>query len=108
MSRFWKGAALLGVLGIAVLTAKAAWAERVISDYEASKLTFSALIAPPSAHRYHRPVHHTVQRFAAHHSSSRPATLQLARRQTHSMVRNVAFRGHVISPHSRKTHKRHG
>ncbi|QDH15799.1 hypothetical protein [Oecophyllibacter saccharovorans] len=106
MGRFWKAAAVLGVAGLAAIVAKAAWADRVISDYEASKLTFSALIAPPSAYHHHSVARHFVA--MAHHRSY-AAPVQLARRHTApSLVRNVAFRGRVIAPHARKSHKHRG
>ncbi|MXV44269.1 hypothetical protein GS501_04285 [Saccharibacter sp. 17.LH.SD] len=82
-----------------------AHADRVLTDYEARKLTFSALIAPPVRH------HHVARSYLArlHSHASHPVRLASNRVAHHGMVvRNVTYRGHVVSPHSRNTHHRHG
>lgn len=96
MSRYWKGGVFLGMMGIACVVGSSARADRVLTDYEASKLTFSALIAPPS-HYYHA----TQKR--------KKTTTRLARlHRKGTAIRTVAYRGHVISRHKRNTHHRRG
>ncbi|MXV36324.1 MULTISPECIES: hypothetical protein [unclassified Saccharibacter] len=97
MSRYWKGRVFLGMMGIACVIGSSAHADRVLTDYEASKLTFSALIAPPS-HYYH-----------AAQKRKKATTMRLARlHRKGSAIRTVAYHGHVISRHKRNTHHRRG
>lgn len=96
MSRYWKGGLFLGMMGMACIVGSSAHADRTLSDYEASKLTFSALIAPPSHYRH------------ATHTRKKKAPSRIARAQRHTAVRTVAYRGHVLSAHKRNTHHRRG
>ncbi|MBA5726881.1 hypothetical protein [Bombella mellum] len=107
MVKSLKGGVLFGLLGFAGLaSAPAAHADRVLTEHEASKLTFSALIAPPSAF-YHAPVRHSLAR--RHAAPVRlAATHHVGRFQHGVAVRTVAFRGHVVSRHRRNTHHHRG
>lgn len=88
-----------GITVAAGFAGKSAHAERVISDYEASKLTLEALTAAP----VYRPVirHHYV---AAH---VRPRSYAVASRHTTSrnMVHYVAFR--TVRHPAHAVHTRH-
>lgn len=95
MIKSLKGGVLFGMLGFACIMATPAHADRVLTEHEASKLTFRALIAPPSAYRHSR----------KHGSSFQVAS---ARRHTAVTVRNVAFRGRVITRHRSGSHRRRG
>lgn len=93
--RLTKSAVLFGILGMSVLAVKSARAERVLTDYEASRLTLSALTSVPMVR--HRSVSHQSGRthIARAHSP-------------HATVRNVAYHGHVVTPHKRNSHHRRG
>ncbi|MCX5617572.1 hypothetical protein NQF86_02640 [Bombella sp. TMW 2.2543] len=108
MVKSLKGGVLFGLLGFAGLaSAPAAHADRVLTEHEASKLTFSALIAPPSAfHQFH---HVALHKPAASHWHAAPVRLASAHSSHHgAAVRTVAFHGHVVSKHQRNTHRRRG
>ena len=109
MVKSLKGGVLFGLLGFAGLaSAPAAHADRVLTEHEASKLTFSALIAPPSAF-YHPPVHRVLAARRHHAAPVRLASARSAGRFHHGVtVRTVAFHGHVVSKHRRNTHRRRG
>ncbi|MBB3883320.1 hypothetical protein [Acetobacter oeni] len=77
---------------------KPAYAERVISDYEASKLTLESLTATPV---YHVPRHVSV----ASHSGSRIAWQPAARRNSHGLVHLASF--HVARRTVSAAHVRH-
>lgn len=86
---------------VAVTHVKSAHAERVISDYEASKLTLESLTAVPV---YHPVVHHAVAHRAAA-TSSRGRTVLASRAQSaHPMVHLVSF--HVVKKASHSGHVR--
>ncbi|MCX5615679.1 hypothetical protein NQF87_01605 [Bombella sp. TMW 2.2559] len=107
MVKSLKGGVLFGLLGFAGLaSAPAAHADRVLTEHEASKLTFSALIAPPSAY-YHPPVRRVLGR--RHAPAFRLAAAKHVSRFHHGVtVRTVAFHGHVVSKHRRNTHRHRG
>ena len=86
-----------GLSAIVVASSHSAHAERVLSDFEASKLTLESLTAAPV---YHAPVHH-YRAVAA--SSSRHVAV--ASRSSHPMVHLVSF--HVVKPSAAKAHTHH-
>lgn len=86
-----------GVLSLFSFCGKSAHAERVITDYEASRLTLNALIAPPMAHPSTRGRKRSPRKFAQEKKSSK-----------NSYIQNVAYHGHVVSPHKRDNHHRRG
>ncbi len=96
-----RGALALTALGVGlVTTSSSARAERIISDLEASKLTFAALTAPP-------PVVHHVRHVAAAKSSHRVVLAAAQRGKAHSMVRLVSYHpAHAVSAHSVKRRHR--
>lgn len=86
---------------VAVTHVKSAHAERVISDYEASKLTLESLTAVPV---YHPVVHHAVTRHSVA-TASRGRTVLASRAQsTHPMIHLVSF--HVAKKASHSAHVR--
>ncbi|MFT8806087.1 MAG: hypothetical protein ABF876_13145 [Acetobacter aceti] len=85
---------------VMVANVKSAHAERIISDYEASKLTLESLTAVPV---YHPIVHHVSARHAA--VASRSRTVLASRAQSaHPMVHLVSF--HVVKKASHAAHMR--
>ncbi|MCX5614060.1 hypothetical protein [Bombella saccharophila] len=100
MKKSRKGGAILGLFGLAGLAVAPAHAERVLTEHEASKLTFDALIAPPSA------FHHAVR----HLSHGRATGVRLASSRHHNgaTVRNVSYYSHVVVKHHRNLHHRRG
>ncbi|MCL1511243.1 hypothetical protein DTI93_02335 [Parasaccharibacter sp. TMW 2.1884] len=105
MVKSLKGGVLFGLLGfVGLASAPSAHADRILTEHEASKLTFSALIAPPSA--FH---HVTVARRAAFHTRGAvPTRLAASHYHRAVAVRTVAFHGRVVSRHQRNTHHRRG
>lgn len=95
-SRLWKGLVLAAIAGAPLLIGSVAKAApREITEFEARKLTFSALTATPVIHHYRS---HAVKKSYA-----------LASRKTSSMtLRNVSYRGRVVTRHKRNRHQRHG
>ncbi|QDH14479.1 hypothetical protein E3E12_07240 [Formicincola oecophyllae] len=89
--------------------AKPAHADRIISDYEASKLTFSALTATP--HRAHRHVALHMAGFhrsAGHaHGAARLRTVSYHRASSHAHASHAAHAAHHLSLH-KPSHRRHG
>lgn len=99
LARFAAGASAV----IAVISVTPAHAERIISDYEASKLTLESLTAAPA---YHPVVYHI-----AHHKVA-AANVRMASTSRHAttrpMVRFVSFK--VVkkaSAHSAPVRRRH-
>ncbi|MFT8718082.1 hypothetical protein [Acetobacter sp.] len=88
-----------GLSAIVVASSHSAHAERVLSDFEASKLTLESLTAAPV---YHAPVHH--YRVATAASSSRHH-VAVASRSSRPMVHLVSF--HVVKPSVSKAHAHH-
>lgn len=88
---------LVGVSSLAALSSAPAHAERVISDLEASKLTFASLTAAPPV----IPVRHTV-RIArnGHHT-----TMVAHAKPAHGMVRLVSYHAKHAAPHAIKRHR---
>lgn len=97
-----RGALALTALGVGlVTTSSSARAERIISDLEASKLTFAALTAPPP------PVVHHVRHVAVAKSSHRVVLAAAQHGKAHSMVRLVSYHpAHAVSAHSVKRRHR--
>lgn len=101
MTRFVLGRVSLVLCGMAVAAfgfQPAARAQRVISDLEASKLTFAALTAPP-------PVFHAHAHTAHHGVSSHSVTLAHASK-VHGMVHLVSYHASKHAVHVKKTHHR--
>ncbi|MCT6856196.1 MULTISPECIES: hypothetical protein [Bombella] len=92
--------AIFGLLGLAGVTMAPAHAERVLTEHEAGKLTFDALIAPPSAFQ-----HVARHSWRGHVLGSRVA----ATHRHHAVaVRNVSYYSHTAARHGRVTHRHRG
>lgn len=88
---------LVGVSSVAALSGTSAHAERVISDLEASKLTFAALTAAPPI----VPVRHSFRTaHNAHH-----VTVVARAKPAHGMVRLVSYHAKHAAPHAVKRHR---
>ncbi|OUJ04317.1 hypothetical protein [Acetobacter cibinongensis] len=90
--------ALVGMSAGVMTTGASAHAERIISDLEASKLTFASLTAapPPVVH-----VHH-VAHVASMHRQIASAKIK----PTHGMVHLVSYPSkHSALPHAVKRHR---
>ncbi|GAN53372.1 hypothetical protein [Tanticharoenia sakaeratensis] len=97
------GGVLGAMIGAAALTAPAAHAQRVISDYEASKLTLDALTSVPVVHHV---TYHRVTRVASRHGvSSHEAVIS-----RHALIHQVAYHPHAavrtVAVH-RASHRHH-
>ena len=79
-------------VGFAAVSSSA-HAERIISDLEASKLTFASLTAPPPVVRIHHVTHTTRQVASNHHTSGR------------SMVRLVSYHPKHATAHTTRRHR---
>lgn len=88
---------LLGVSGVAAFSSTTSHAERVISDLEASKLTFAALTAAPPV----VPVRHTIR--STH--NARHMTIVAHAKPAHGMVRLVSYHAKHTAPHAVKRHR---
>ncbi|MCX2564914.1 hypothetical protein OQ496_00425 [Acetobacter suratthaniensis] len=100
MTRFVLGRVSLVLCGMAVAAfgfQSAAHAQRVISDLEASKLTFAALTAPP-------PVIHLHSR--AHHGAAAHSVAVAHAGKVHGMVHLVSYHASKHAVHGKKTHHR--
>lgn len=85
---------LVGLSTVTVSSASYARAERIISDLEASKLTFASLTAaPPIVH-----IHHTVH-------TGRHATVVAQNKTAHGMVHLVSYRPKHAVSHTAKRHR---
>lgn len=95
-----KRGAIFGLLGLAGLAVTPAHAERVLTEHEAGKLTFDALIAPPSAFQ------HAVR----HSSHGRILGTRFAAAHRHHgvAVRTVSYYGRSAVRHSRGFHRHRG
>jgi hypothetical protein len=101
MARFVLRRVSLVFCGVAVAAfgfLPAAKAQRIISDLEASKLTFAALTAPPPV------IHHHMR--VAHHGSTVHSVRVAHAGKVHSMVHLVSYHGPKHAVHSKKTHHR--
>ncbi|UMM63064.1 hypothetical protein [Aristophania vespae] len=98
-SRLLRGFVLVGIMSIALLAGTSAKAAREINDFEARKLTFSALIAPPVRHHY--------KSRSKYHRSRRSYALA-SRKKNRSVIRRVTYRGRVVTHHKRNRHHRRG
>ncbi|MFT8417324.1 MAG: hypothetical protein ABF636_00650 [Acetobacter sp.] len=96
---FVRGLFALAGIGLSVIaTSSSVHAERVLSDLEASKLTFASLTAPPPVIH----VHH-----ALHHAATGGHKVVLASAQHGKMVHLVSYHQPVHSVvHSNKHHHR--
>lgn len=98
----------LGIMGIIFLAASPARADRTLTEYEAKKLTFSELVAPPS-HYYHRTKAIGKKRVTRLAKTRRNARVQSVTYRKHAVtknrrrvyVRKVAYHGHAVSKHRR-------
>ena len=84
-----RGALLLGLASVLPVSAVPAFAQHVVTEDEAAKLTFEALTAPPRP--VYRPVIRASYRYAAHRHGS------------HSRVSRVSY--HAAASH-RHHHRR--
>jgi hypothetical protein len=101
MARFIFGRVSLMFCGMAVAGLgflPVAHAQRVISDLEASKLTFAALTAPPPV------IHHHIR--VAHHSSTAHVVSVAHASKAHSMVHLVSYHAPKHAVHGKKAHHR--
>ncbi|GAB3593276.1 MULTISPECIES: hypothetical protein [Acetobacter] len=101
MARFIFGRVSLMFCGMAVAGLgflPVAHAQRVISDLEASKLTFAALTAPPPV------IHHHIR--VAHHSSTAHVVSVAHAGKAHSMVHLVSYHAPKHAVHGKKAHHR--
>lgn len=98
-----KLAVFCGLVGLFSSSVEYANAERIITDYEASRLTLSALIAPPST--YHA---RSARKNSARKVFQAKTNSKNVKNTKNSYVQNVAYHGHVVSPHKRNNHHRRG
>ncbi len=99
---FVRGLFALASIGLSVIaTSSSVHAERVLSDLEASKLTFASLTAPPPAIH----AHHMVRRVAARGHAGHKVVLASA--QHGKMVHLVSYHpsAHAVA-HGNKHHHR--
>jgi hypothetical protein len=86
---------------VAVVHANPAHAERIISDYEASKLTLESLTAVPV---YHPVVHHAAAHHYAVATAGRHTVVASRAQSSHPMVHLVSF--HVAKKATHAVHSR--
>ncbi|MDE7546919.1 hypothetical protein PY793_02800 [Acetobacter fabarum] len=99
---FVRGLFALAGIGLSVMaTSSSVHAERVLSDLEASKLTFASLTAPPPVAHVRHIAHHTATVSHAQHK------VVLAAAQHGKMVHLVSYHpgAHTVV-HSSKPHRR--
>lgn len=97
---FVRGLFALAGMGLSVIASSpSVHAERVLSDLEASKLTFASLTAPPPVIR----VHHYVRHAAA--SSHATHKVVLAGAQHGKMVHLVSYHQTAHAVHSKHHHR---
>lgn len=97
---FVRGLFALAGIGMSVMaTSSSVHAERVLSDLEASKLTFASLTAPPPVIRVRHVVRHTA---AAGHT---PHKVTLASAQHGKMVHLVSYHQTVHAAHTKRHHR---
>ncbi|MFH7810635.1 MULTISPECIES: hypothetical protein [Acetobacter] len=99
---FVRGLFALAGIGLSVMaTSSSVHAERVLSDLEASKLTFASLTAPPPVVHVRHIVHHTAT------ASHAPHKVVLASAQHGKMVHLVSYHPSAHTAiHGSKPHRR--
>ncbi|MFP2872004.1 hypothetical protein ACLEIY_07135 [Acetobacter tropicalis] len=85
--------AFVGLSAGFAAVSSSAHAERIISDLEASKLTFASLTAPPPVVHVRR-TSHTVHQVASNHHAS-----------SHNMVRLVSYHPKHAAAHAARRHR---
>ena len=111
MSRLVRGVALLAVSDGLMGTAGTAFAQHVVTEDEASKLTLEALTAPPPPPRPAYHIYRASYRIRAHHGGGRGFTIS----SRHGAARHSAYvraayhagsRAHgAASRHTRHAHR---